>query len=254
MKEFISFSGGTESRTMALIYGNKADAIFSDTGWEHDELYAQLETVELAIREWHGNDFKIIRVKSESHPEGLEEYIREGKFYPSFDARFCTRIFKIEPIDNFLKQFKDEGATLMIGLNADEAELRTGNHGLLPFVNYRYPLLDNNITRAMCEQMLQSAGISPNFPAYMKRGGCKGCFYKSKKEYAAMALLNPDEFDEVADLEFEIQDKRDKFFHVIDSIHNLKDFKRQAQSILFRPEEIYPTINNATKCGVFCNR
>lgn len=254
MKEFISFSGGTESRTMALLYGGRADAIFSDTGWEHDELYAQLDSVEIKIREWHNNDFKIIRVKSESHPEGLEEYIREGKFYPSFNARFCTRIFKIEPIDNFLKQYKNYGVTLMIGLNADEADIRTGNHGLLPFVNYTYPLMQNGITRAMCEQMLQAAGLATNFPAYMKRGGCKGCYYKSKKEYAAMALLNPKEFDEVADIEFEIQDKRDKFFHIIDSIPNLKDFKNHAQSILFSPNEIYSTINNATRCGVFCNR
>jgi hypothetical protein len=253
-KEFISFSGGTESRTMALIYGSRADAIFSDTGWEHDELYKQLEDVEKKIRAWHGNDFKVIRVKSETHPEGLGEYIKEGKFYPSFNARFCTRIFKIEPIDNFLKQFKDEGATLMIGLNADEAELRTGNHGLLPFVNYSYPLLENGITRAMCEQMLEAAGIAPNFPPYMKRGGCKGCYYKSKKEYEAMALMNPKEFDEVAELESIIQDKRDKFFHVIDSIPNLKDFKRHADSTLFDPKEMYPVINTTTKCGVFCNR
>lgn len=256
MKEnlFISFSGGVESRTMALIYGGKANAIFSDTGWEHDELYLQLDKVEQKIRQWHNNDFRIIRVKSEKYPNGLGEYIREGKYYPSFNSRFCTRIFKIEPIDNYLKQFANVGATLMIGLNANEAHLRSGNHGLLPFVNYSYPLIDNGITRHICEQMLKSAGISPNFPPYMKRGGCKGCYYKSKKEYMAMAILNPVEFDEVADLEQEIQDKRDKFFHVIDSIGNLKEFKKQAQSILFKPDEIYTQINDVTQCGVFCNR
>lgn len=254
MKEFISFSGGTESRAMALVWGGKADAIFSDTGWEHDELYKQIEDVELKIRAWHGNNFKVIRVKSEKYPDGLESYIRDGKYYPSFQSRFCTRIFKIEPIDAYLQKFKDEGVTLMIGLNADEADIRTGNHGLLPFVNYSYPLLDNGITRKMCEDMLQAAGLAPNFPPYMKRGGCKGCYYKSKKEYEAMAVLNPKEFDEVAELEQDIQDKRDKFFHVIDSIPSLKDFKRHADSSLFNGEEMYPVINTTTKCGVFCNR
>lgn len=124
---------------MALIYGNKADAIFADTKWEHEELYNQLSKVENKIREFHGNDFKIIKIKSESYPDGLGEYIRKGNYYPSFGARFCTRIFKIEPIDNFLLRYKDEGATLMIGLNADEEHLRTGNYGLLPFINYTYP-------------------------------------------------------------------------------------------------------------------
>jgi hypothetical protein len=257
-KQFISFSGGVESRTMALIYGGNADAIFADTGWEHEELYKQIDTVEQKIREWHSNDFKIIRVRAENvdgtGTNTLEDYIRFRKFYPNFSNRFCTGRFKINPIDNFLKQYKDEGVTIMIGLNADEADLRTGNHGLLSFVDYTYPLADNGITRAMCVQMLEAAGIAPNFPPYMKRGGCKGCYYKSKKEYMAMALLNPKEFDEVANLEQEIQDKRDKFFHVIDSIPNLKDFKKQAQSVLFDPAEIYSTVNNATRCGVFCNR
>lgn len=73
---------------MALIYGSRADAIFSDTGWEHDELYKQLEDVEKKIRAWHGNDFKVIRVKSETHPEGLGDYIKEGKFYPFIQCPF----------------------------------------------------------------------------------------------------------------------------------------------------------------------
>lgn len=252
-KKYISFSGGVESRTMALLYGNKADAIFSDTGSEHDELYKQLEEVEKTIREFHGNDFKIIKVKNDKY-DSLESYIRESAYFPNFQARFCTRMFKIEPIDNYLKKYKDEGVELMIGLNADEEEMRTGNHGLLPFVKYSYSLADNGITRAMCYQILDSIGIRPNFPAYMQRGGCKFCYYKSKKEYQAMAILNEKEFDEVAQLEEDIQDKRKEFFHIISSIPNLKEFKKQAKSILFKPEEIYPTVNNVTKCGVFCNR
>ena len=253
MKKYISFSGGVESRTMALLYGNKADAIFSDTGSEHQELYNQLDNVEKVIRKFHNNDFKIIKVKNEKY-ESLESYIRESKYFPSFQARFCTRMFKIEPIDNYLKKYKEEGVELMIGLNADEKDLRTGNHGLLPFVKYSYPLADNGINRNMCYQILDAAGIRPNFPYYMQRGGCKFCYYKSKKEYEAMAILNEKEFDEVADLENFIQDKRGKFFHIISSIPNLREFKKQAQAIIFKPEEIYPTINDATNCGVFCNR
>jgi hypothetical protein len=252
VKKFISFSGGVESSTMCVLFGNKANAIFADTKFEHKALYERIDKVEKAVRKFHGNDFKIIKVQKDEG--GLPEYIKAYKYYPSFQSRYCTRIFKIEPIDNFLKQYESEGAEIMIGLNADEADDRTGNHGLLPFVNYSYPLIENGITREMCYEILKSADLSTNFLPYMKRGGCIGCFYKSKKEFEAMAILNPDEYDVVANLEADIQDKRDKFFHVIDSIPNLKDFKRHARSILFKPDEIYPVINNATKCGVFCNR
>jgi len=256
MKQFISFSGGVESRTMAVLFGNKADAIFADTGAEHEALYQQFDEIESTIKEFHSNDFRIIRVRQANAENtginNLIDYIKHRKYFPSFKARYCTRLFKIEPIDSFLRQFDE--VELMIGLNADEANLRTGNHGLLSHVKYSYPLVEHGISRAMCKRILQSIGLQPNFPAYMQRGGCKCCYFKSKKEFEAMAILNEKEYDEVAELEQEVQDKRSKFFHLIDNIPNLKDFKRKVQSVLFKPEEIYPVINDATNCGVFCKR
>lgn len=172
---------------MAILFGNKADAIFSDTGSEHDELYKQLEEVELKIREFHGNDFKIIRVKNHDY-DSLEGYIRKSKFFPSFNQRFCTRMFKIEPIDNYLKQYKNTGVELMIGLNSDEGDQRTGNHGLLPFVNYSYPLYDNGISRKMCLEILSAAGIAPNFPPYMQRGGVQILLLQKQKRICCNGL------------------------------------------------------------------
>ena len=63
MKRFISFSGGVESSTMCVLFGNKANAIFSDTGFEHQEIYDRLDLVEKTVREFHNNKFKIIKVK-----------------------------------------------------------------------------------------------------------------------------------------------------------------------------------------------
>ena len=253
MKKFISFSGGVESRTMAILYGNKADAIFSDTGSEHDELYKQLEDVEEKIRAFHGNDFKIVKVKNEQYGT-LEEYIRFSKFFPSFHARFCTRMFKIEPIDKYLKQFKEEGVELMIGLNAEEGDKRTGNHGLLKHVKYSYPLCDDNISREMCKTILTAAKILPAFPVYMQRGGCKFCYYKSKREFAAMSLMNKKEFSEVVALEEAIQDKKKAHYSIRDGIDNMKDFGKAQSNTIFTPEEMYPIKNDVTSCGVFCNR
>lgn len=239
---------------MCVLFGNKADAIFADTGFEHAELYKQIDRVEKFAREFHGNDFQVIRVRNEK--ETLPESIVRQKFYPSFKSRFCTRQFKIEPIDNFLRQFESEGAELMIGLNAEEGNARTGNHGLLPFVKYSYPLFDAGINRAKCIEILNAAGLKPDFPPYMKRGGCIGCYYKSKKEYAAMALLAPDEFEKVAALEEAIQDQRGVHYGIRDGIHNMREFGEavRAQYRLFDLEDIYATVNDSTPCGVFCQR
>lgn len=252
MKRFISFSGGVESTTMCVLFGNKADAIFADTGFEHKEIYERIDAVEKWCKAFHGNTFEVHKISNQQHGT-LIDYIRSSKFYPSFKSRYCTRMFKIEPIDDFLEQFKVGGVELMIGLNADEIDLRTGNHGNKPFVNYSYPLADNGITRAMCLSILDKVGLRPKFPAYMQRGGCIGCYYKSKKEYEAMALLNPIEFKIVEDLEKSIQDRREEFFSIRRG-ETMEQLRSRVSMMLFKPEEIYPVINTATNCGVFCNR
>ena len=255
MKQFISFSGGVESTTMCVLWGNKADGIFADTGYEHKEIYDRIKLVEDWVRSFHRPDFKIHLVKNVNY-KSLPDYIRAAKFYPSYQSRFCTRMFKIEPINNYLKHFKDEGVNVMIGLNVDEITQRTGAHDLYSFITHSYPLADAGLNRYACIEILKKTGLYPEFPAYMKRGGCKGCYYKSKKEFTAMALLNPAEFKEVEDLENDLNvnlTTRDQFFTILQG-KSMKQIREDATSSLFKPEEIYPAINNATKCGVFCNR
>lgn len=252
MKKFISFSGGVESTTMCVLFGNIADAIFADTGFEHQQIYDRIELVEKWVQNFHRPDFKIHKVKNEKYVT-LPEYIKSSHFYPNFKTRYCTRMFKIEPIDTYLKQFEGEGAEIMIGLNADEVGQRIGSHGLIPFVKYSYPLADNGLNRAACNAILKKVGLYPEFPPYMKRGGCIGCYYKSKKEYQAMALLKPNEFKIVEDLENQIQDRREKPFTILDGV-SMEQIRKSVDNMLFKPEEIYPTINDVSKCGIFCNR
>jgi len=255
MKKFISFSGGVESSTMCVLWGGKADAIFADTGFEHKEIYERIDLVERWVQDFHRKDFKVHRVKNIKY-KSLPAYIKLSHFYPSFNSRFCTRMFKIEPIDEYLKQFQDEGCEIMIGLNAEEVGLRTGAYGLLSFVKYSYPLMDNGLTRDACKAVLKKANLLPKFPPYMKRGGCIGCYYKSDKEYLAMAHLAPDQFNIVNELEKWLNANlttRGKYFSIRPT-KTMSQIKQEAEMSLFKPEEIYPTINNATKCGVFCNR
>ena len=254
-KRFISFSGGVESSTMCVLFGGKADAIFADTGFEHQVIYDRIDLVEKWVQEFHRKDFKIHFVKNKELGT-LPDYIKQIRFYPSIKKRYCTYLFKIKPIDDFLRQFKTEGAEIMIGLNADEIEMRTGAHGLLPFVSYSYPLAENGLSRSACIRILDHAGLKPDFPPYMKRGGCIGCYYKSKMEYFAMAALNPKEFKIVEDLENDLNalfSSRKRFFSILKG-KRMSAIRQEANSLIFDPKDIYPIINDATKCGVFCNR
>lgn len=251
MKAFISFSGGVESTAMALMFGHKATPIFTDTGWEHPEMYERLEDVEAKLEEIHGGDFKIIQLTAK---ESLPDYIRRAKFFPSPMARFCTRMFKIEPMDEFLS---DQGeCELMIGLNAEEAEKRTGNHGLQENVSYTYPLVDLGISREDCLAVLGKYGLAPKLPIFMRRGGCVGCFFKSKEEFRAMVHLAREQIEGVAELETLIQDRRGKRYGVRDGIQSLREFIDEEALSLLSADDLYPErfIEGNTPCGVFCHR
>lgn len=252
-KRFISFSGGVESSTLTLIYGAVAKPIFADTGAEHEELYERLEKFEAKMKEIHGKDFEIIRVSREG--ETLKDYIKKEHFFPNHGARFCTRMFKIEPIDKFLA--KQGECELMIGLNANEASDRTGNYGLKQNVNYSYPLIDNGLSREACKILLKRVDLEPAFPPYMRRGGCDICFYKSKPEWKALILLNENKAWELAEFEESVQDKREKYFAINQDIGKLSDFIEavKAQGELFDMRQTYPTYeDNHSPCGAFCHR
>lgn len=246
MNRFLSYSGGVESTTMLVLFPD-ATPIFADTGWEHEVMYEWLSEVERKTGR------EIVRVKRDDGLT-LPGYIEQQSFAPSPVARFCTRMFKIEPIDAYLSSRVP--CDLLIGLNADEADKRTGNHGLIEGVNYAYPLVDLGLTRADCLKILDEHDLRPAFPKYMKRGGCVGCFFKSKREYRYMAVMSPDEADAVAELEDSIQDVRGKRYGIRDGIKCLREFNATAR----RQTKWEFSGDNDTEgalpmpCGVFCHR
>jgi Phosphoadenosine phosphosulfate reductase family len=252
MKTFIAFSGGVESTTLCLLFGGKADAIFADTGDEHAEMYERLGQVESVLQLIYPS-FRIIKV---SAGEALHDYIRRRHVFPNPVMRFCTRIFKIEPINAYLKEYAP--CKLMIGLNADE-RTRTG---ALPIegVSVEYPLQDLDLSRAKCLALLRHYGLEPRFPVYMRRGGCTFCFYKSRKEYAAIAHLNPVLAEQLADFEDQVNEsgQRQKPWAIVKEIpEGLRSFfQNEVATSLFTPEEIYGLRPEVAEmpCGVFCHR
>lgn len=256
MKTYIAFSGGVESTAMCLLYGKGATAVFTDTGSEHAYLYERLDKVEKFLKEHHDGDFELIRLRAnvkcgEKYVDSLTDYILESRFLPGRRERFCTRLFKIGVMDDWLKDKGD--AELLIGLNADEE--REGNFGLLANVKYRCPLQDDNITRQMCTDILTAAGIAPDFPAYMRRGGCIFCPFKSKKEFRAMVHLAPEEISLVQRLEEAVQDKRGQYFRIRDNMPVMKTFIETEKNNLFGDlSAYYDDSEESYSCGVFCHR
>lgn len=259
-QKYISFSGGVESTTMCILYGKGAKAIFCDTGSEHKELYERIDLVESYLKKLHGDEFEIIRVKAKyktklgRYVDSLTDYIKDYKYMPSNRARFCTRIFKIEPIESYLK---DKGEIEMfIGLNYDE-QGRTGNLEKLENCEYSYPLIENELDRSDCIDILNLHGLNPNFPVYMQRGGCKFCFFKKEAEYRAMYYLDRETFNENKELEEGIQDNKKKYFSIMPSGKSMQNLEKECKQSLFNEidmKALYSNIEKTTYCGGFCHR
>jgi len=260
MKRFISFSGGVESTTMCILYGADAKGIWCDTGSEHKAMYNRISFVESEIKKIHPL-FEIIRIKPDVKAKGistptLEDYCTETKVMPSQQMRFCTRMFKVQPIDNFL--YPQGECELMIGFNFDE-QGRTGNMEKLSNVVYKYPLIEDGYTRDDCEEILAEHNLHPKFPVYMMRGGCRMCFFKSQKEYKAMYHLNKQEYLEVQEFEEKIQDKRKKFYSIMGNGKSLRQLaiecEREKEFLKDQDwNDLYKSLKKETSCGAFCHR
>lgn len=267
MKKFISLSGGVESTTMCILYGKGATAIWADTGDEEDELYERMDFLEGSLKDLHGGDFNLVRLKAKIIAKGiecstLEELAIAWTYFPSPIARYCTAKLKIEPIDNFLKDQGD--CELMIGFNADEEpnKDRTGNYMKCENVSYTYPLYENGLTRAECEDILNNYNLHPNFPIYMKRGGCRKCFYKGKSELKAKCVFNPEGFAKDKDFEIEMNAKsnRKKFYHInmnAGMSYQAIEDEVNKEIVLWGLEvvkEMYNKTETHKPCGSFCHR
>lgn len=243
--DYVALSGGIDSTALALLCED-AQLIFTDTGWEHAPIYAQLAKIELQTGR------KIERVVSK---EGtLPDYIREKKFFPNHQARYCTRIFKIEAFDSYLPN----NATILIGLRADEPDRpeRVSDNFTI-----RYPLRELGMTRLDCVKLCLEHDLLPRYPAYMARGGCMGCFYKRKSEVKAMHYFAPDELDQLQALEEEVQDRRGEYFYMFSALEmSIKQFRTnlEAQPMMFELDVVYQEaaqdFDKGVNCGLFCHR
>jgi len=240
----VAFSGGVDSTALAILETD-ATPVFTDTGWEFPHVYQHLERFEdVTGRE-------VVRLKSKHGT--LPEYIRAQKFFPNHGARFCTRLFKIEPMNAYLAERLP--CELMIGLRADEN--RVGHLSPLDGVTVRYPLAERGMNRADVVAVCVEAGLLPRYPVYAARGGCIGCFYKRRAEVDAMAALVPDVLTTIADLEDEIQDERGRAFHAFANVGvSARTILNQPQ--LWPAEQVYAAASAredyGDACGLFCNR
>ena len=125
LKILIAWSGGKDSQA-SLIWsmsnpeweGVEKEAVFCDTGWEHDLTYSKVKEVCELLK------VKLTTVRSKKYEGFLDLALKKGRF-PSTKARFCTEELKSKPmIDYILDECADYNLIIVQGIRKDESNAR----------------------------------------------------------------------------------------------------------------------------------
>lgn len=200
MLNVISLGAGVQSSTMAMMatHGEitpmPACAIFADTGDEPVAVYEWLNwltarlpfpTLRVSIGTL-SNKSVAIKITKDGKRSYLQHsvpvFVLNANGTKGMARRHCTRDFKLDPIR---RQIRKLGAstktpcTTWIGISTDEASrMKPSKDGAQ---KNRWPLIENNMSRAQCVIWMKSNGY-PTPP----RSACTYCPYHSDEHWLSM--------------------------------------------------------------------
>ena len=220
VRHIVSISGGKDSAALAVYMHQNypelpTEYVFCDTGCELPETYEYLERFQallgIEIKKLNALEMLGIRQKPGRNPFDviLKQYY--GGFLPSHQARWCTRVLKIEPFEKYVG---DDKAYSYIGIRADED--REGYVGKKPpkiserpNITPVYPLKDAGITLQDVKRLLDGAGLGfPDYYSWRTRSGCYFCFYQQIAEWQGLMENHPELFQKAKEYEKEEDGKK----------------------------------------------
>jgi 3'-phosphoadenosine 5'-phosphosulfate sulfotransferase (PAPS reductase)/FAD synthetase len=190
MTELISFGAGVNSTAMIIMLVNRGwrgPIVFVDTGCEWPETYCFMDYFE---NEWlKPRGLEITHVGEEYRIESkkidLVGYCRLHGMIPIPAARFCTRMYKTEPLNKWASEHNID--TQFIGIATEEAHRQKGRD---------CPLIDANIDRKGCVKIIQDEGLS-----VPRKSGCWICPFQRNSQWKELWTNHRDLFDIAQGLE-----------------------------------------------------
>jgi len=198
MRNYLSFGGGVNSVAMMLMLldqGADFEAVFvnHETDWpETYEYFTMFQgwLVENGHRQITELKPQLNIKRSGEVFDSLYEYCWSREMVPSFMSRWCTDKFKIRA----LKKYVETPAFQYLGIDAGEAHRAKLN--AFKGVENRFPLIEANINRAGCKDIIKSHGL----PVPMK-SGCYICPFQKRGQWGELRRKHPCLFQDAVDLE-----------------------------------------------------
>lgn len=188
-KHVIGLSGGKDSTAMMLrlmeAEPRPYELFCTPTGNELPAMLAHWDMLERLTGR---------PIKKVSYPGGLYDLIENLQMLPSFHARWCTRILKIEPTIEYMESLPP-GSVMYVGLRADEEE-RQGLYG--EGLTVDFPMRRWGWDESQVWKYLDLWGIKiPN------RSDCALCYGQRLGEWYALWLNHPEKYYEGVMLELQ---------------------------------------------------
>lgn len=217
----ISYGGGVQSTAMLVLAASREIdfplALFANTGddSEHPDTLAYFRDVAAPYAVAHGIELvELRRRKRDGSVETLMGRLTDPTSSVGIPVRMstgapgnrnCTIDFKIKVI---AKELKRRGATpadpavCALGISMDEFHRMRSNSGI-PYETLAYPLIERNMTRQDCVNLIASEGL-PVPP----KSSCWFCPYHTLGAWRVMARKKPDLFARSVALERMLNDRR----------------------------------------------
>jgi 3'-phosphoadenosine 5'-phosphosulfate sulfotransferase (PAPS reductase)/FAD synthetase len=162
---------------------------FCDTQKELPETYEYLDRLQAYLGK------PITRLNAE---RGFDHWLdMYGGYLPSSQMRWCTRMLKIKPFEDFVG---DDPVLSYIGIRADED--RDGYISHKPNITPVYPFKEDGIREAEVFEILNNAGVGlPKYYEWRTRSGCSFCFFQRKSEWVGLLERHPELFEEAKQYE-----------------------------------------------------
>jgi len=210
-----SVSGGKDSTAMMLALresGIPHRCVFADTGWEAPETYEYLDL----LRDRLGVAIDVVGVEG-----GMEGRVMYRAGFPARTQRWCTRVLKINPIRDYHAKIDAETGrptAVVIGVRAQESAKRAALSELDMEADgprawgwkvWR-PLISWTVEDVLRAHHRHNVPVNPLYRAGFGRVGCWPCIFSNKAEIRLLAEFDPGRIDEVARLEKQATEERER--------------------------------------------
>ena len=206
---YLSLGAGVQSSALLVMSAKglydcpRADiAVFADTGDEPQWVYDYLHDHLIPFGKKHGIPVHVVQ---QGHLS--EAYLSGSGFAspplflvgpgsePGMLRRQCTEKFKVRPIQRFVRQHLGYAprqrvkhvVTSLQGISIDESHRMKTNP--MTWITNRYPLVDAEVDRRKCEQVVRDAGLPTP-----KRSACVYCPFHSDHFWNDLKTQHPTEF------------------------------------------------------------